>query len=114
MTATAVVQRLLPASAEVVFDAWLNVSALTEFLCPDPARAAFVECDPRVCGRLRIVMAYPESTSEVLGSTSSWIGRVGFALAGRRTAPSTASSQWIWSLTAQANSDDHYPYVAAG
>ena len=67
MTATAVVQRLLAASAEVVFDAWLDVSALTEFMCPDPARAAFVECDPRVGGRLRIVMAYPESTSEVLG-----------------------------------------------
>jgi uncharacterized protein YndB with AHSA1/START domain len=34
---------------------------------PDPAHATHVECDPRVGGRLRIVMAYPGSTSEILG-----------------------------------------------
>jgi uncharacterized protein YndB with AHSA1/START domain len=67
MTPSAVVQRLLPASAEVVYDAWLDVNALTEFMCPDPACAAHVECDPRVGGRFRIVMAYPNGTSEVRG-----------------------------------------------
>jgi uncharacterized protein YndB with AHSA1/START domain len=67
MTQTAVVRRLVPAPAEVVYDAWLDVSALTEFLCPDPAHAAHVECDPQVGGRLRIVMVYPDSASEVLG-----------------------------------------------
>jgi uncharacterized protein YndB with AHSA1/START domain len=50
-----------------VYDAWLDVNALAEFMCPDPAHPARVECDPRVGGRLRIVMAYPDSTSEVLG-----------------------------------------------
>jgi uncharacterized protein YndB with AHSA1/START domain len=64
---TVVVRRIVPAPAELVYDAWLDVSALAEFMCPDPAYPARVECDPRVGGRLRIVMAYPAKTSEVLG-----------------------------------------------
>jgi uncharacterized protein YndB with AHSA1/START domain len=67
MTPTAIVRRLVGASPEVVFDAWLDVGALSVFMCPDPARAAQVECDPRVGGRLRILMVYPDSNSEVLG-----------------------------------------------
>jgi uncharacterized protein YndB with AHSA1/START domain len=64
---TAVVQRLLSAPPEIVFDAWLDAEALAEFMCPDPGKATQVECDPRVGGRLRIVMSYPDGANEVRG-----------------------------------------------
>ena len=64
---SAVVRRVLPAPPEIVFDTWLDAGALAEFMCPDPGKAAEVECDPRIGGRLRIVMAYPDSVSEETG-----------------------------------------------
>lgn len=51
---TAVVTRVLPAKPDVVYDEWLDVDALTEWMCPRPARATRIELDPRVGGRLRI------------------------------------------------------------
>jgi uncharacterized protein YndB with AHSA1/START domain len=53
----AIVQRVLPSPPEIVFDAWLDAEALAEFMCPDPGKATLVECDPRVGGRLRILMS---------------------------------------------------------
>ncbi|HLZ72823.1 MAG TPA: SRPBCC domain-containing protein [Dehalococcoidia bacterium] len=64
---SAVVTRLLPAPPEVVYDEWLDVDALAEFLCPYPAVADTVECDPRVGGRLRIDMVNGEDVTHVTG-----------------------------------------------
>jgi uncharacterized protein YndB with AHSA1/START domain len=52
--ATAVVQRVLPAPPEVVYDEWLDAEGLAEWMCPRPARPTKIELDPRVGGRLRI------------------------------------------------------------
>jgi uncharacterized protein YndB with AHSA1/START domain len=51
---TAVVQRILPAPPDVVFEHWIDPDALAEWMCPRPARATNVELDPTVGGRLRI------------------------------------------------------------
>lgn len=51
---TAVVRRLLPASPEAVYDAWLDPGALADWMCPRPARCRSVESEPRVGGRLQI------------------------------------------------------------
>jgi uncharacterized protein YndB with AHSA1/START domain len=53
-SAVVVVQRLLPARPEVVYDEWLDPEALSEWMCPRPARATRIELDPRAGGRLRI------------------------------------------------------------
>ena len=45
---------MLPASPEVVYDEWLDPSALSDWMCPRPARCRNVEAEPRVGGRLRI------------------------------------------------------------
>jgi uncharacterized protein YndB with AHSA1/START domain len=50
----AVVQRLLPAPPPVVYDEWLDPLALTDWMCPRPARCVKVEAQPWVGGRLRI------------------------------------------------------------
>jgi uncharacterized protein YndB with AHSA1/START domain len=50
----AVVQRVLPARPDEVFDEWLDPVALSEWMCPRPAHATSIELDPRVGGRLRI------------------------------------------------------------
>jgi uncharacterized protein YndB with AHSA1/START domain len=52
--AAAVVRRVLPASPDVVYDEWLDADALTEWMCPYPARATKIELDPRIGGHLRI------------------------------------------------------------
>lgn len=50
----AVVRRLLPARPDVVYDEWLDPGALSDWMCPRPARCRNVESDPRVGGLLRI------------------------------------------------------------
>jgi uncharacterized protein YndB with AHSA1/START domain len=65
--ASAIVTRVLPAPPEVVYDEWLDVDALTEFMCPSPGRPGTVECDPRVGGKLRIVMIQPDHVVNVVG-----------------------------------------------
>ena len=52
--ATAVVQRVLPAPPDVVYDEWLDAEGLAEWMCPRPARPTKIELDPQVGGRLRI------------------------------------------------------------
>ena len=54
---SAVVRRVLPAPPEEVYDEWLDKDALMEFMCPLPARASRVECEPRIGGRFLIEMA---------------------------------------------------------
>lgn len=48
--------RRLPASPEEVFDAWIDVDSLREWMCPGTSHVSAAEVDPRVGGRFRIVM----------------------------------------------------------
>jgi uncharacterized protein YndB with AHSA1/START domain len=47
------VQRVMPAPPEVVFDEWLDVESLAEWMCPRPSRCVAVTVDPRVGGIVR-------------------------------------------------------------
>ncbi len=64
---SAVVQRVLPAPPHVVYDEWLDTDALAEFMCPAPARATTIECEPRIGGRLLIVMVDADAVIQVTG-----------------------------------------------
>ena len=64
---TAVVERVLPAEPPVVYAAWTDPAALAEFICPAPAVAGTIECDPRVGGRLRIDMIDPDGVVHIVG-----------------------------------------------
>jgi len=66
--AIAVVQRVLPAPPEVVFDEWLDPVSLSDWMCPHPARAVRIELDPRVAGRLRIDIEEEGSEFSVSGT----------------------------------------------
>jgi uncharacterized protein YndB with AHSA1/START domain len=55
------VRRAIPASPEVLFDAWLDADALGTWLRPGGIRETRAETDPRVGGRFRIVMVDDES-----------------------------------------------------
>jgi uncharacterized protein YndB with AHSA1/START domain len=37
-----------------VYDEWLDPDALSDWMCPRPARATNIDVDPRIGGRLRI------------------------------------------------------------
>jgi uncharacterized protein YndB with AHSA1/START domain len=51
------IERIIPALPRMVFDAWLDLQALRQFMCPAPgSRVTRVECDPRVGGKFLIVM----------------------------------------------------------
>ena len=47
------VQRVMPASPEVVFDEWLDPESLAEWMCPRPSRCVEVTVEPRVGGIVR-------------------------------------------------------------
>ena len=49
-------QRLLPASPQEVFDAWLDPESLRQWFCPGTVSLASVDLDVRVGGHFRIVM----------------------------------------------------------
>jgi uncharacterized protein YndB with AHSA1/START domain len=54
---TVLVEKLVPAPPQVVFDAWLDAEALRRFMCPAPGSSVSrVECDPRVGGKFLIMM----------------------------------------------------------
>lgn len=50
----AVVQRVLPATPDMVFDEWLDAEGMTEWMCPRPTRPAKIVLDPRVGGQIRL------------------------------------------------------------
>jgi uncharacterized protein YndB with AHSA1/START domain len=50
----AVVERVLRAPCAVVYDEWLSVEALRDWMCPRPARLRGAELDPVVGGRIRL------------------------------------------------------------
>jgi uncharacterized protein YndB with AHSA1/START domain len=52
-TVTVVVQRVMPATPQVVFDQWLDPEALEEWMCPHPVRVIDVTVEARVGGTVR-------------------------------------------------------------
>jgi uncharacterized protein YndB with AHSA1/START domain len=64
---TVLVERVLPAPPGVVFDEWLDPDALSDWMCPSPARATGIELDPAVGGHLRIDIEEDGSRFAVTG-----------------------------------------------
>jgi uncharacterized protein YndB with AHSA1/START domain len=60
------VERVLAAPPHEVYDAWVDEAELAEFICP--AGVAEVTIDPRVGGRIRISMIYPDRRHEIEGA----------------------------------------------
>lgn len=56
---TLTIRKLLPASPEEVFDAWLDAEGMRAWMCPGPVTEAEVALDPRVGGRFHITMKAP-------------------------------------------------------
>lgn len=54
---TVTIRRMLPASCEEVFDAWLAADGMRDWMRPGPVTSCEVELEPRVGGNFRIVMA---------------------------------------------------------
>ena len=63
--ATARVERVLDASPAEAYAAWVDPAVLARFIAPQGTAA--VELDPRVGGRLRIVMTFPDRNTEIEG-----------------------------------------------
>jgi uncharacterized protein YndB with AHSA1/START domain len=64
---SAVVRRVLPAPPTAVYDEWLDPDALVEFMCPLPARATRVECEPRIGGHFLIQMMDGDAVIQMTG-----------------------------------------------
>ena len=64
---TVVIRKLLPASREEVFDAWLDNEGMQQWMCPGTATSSEVTLEPRVGGRFRILMKAPEATYDHTG-----------------------------------------------
>jgi uncharacterized protein YndB with AHSA1/START domain len=62
------VRREIAASAEELFDAWLDAQSLGSWLRPTGVRETHAETDPRVGGTFRIVMVGDESSDEHTGT----------------------------------------------
>jgi uncharacterized protein YndB with AHSA1/START domain len=61
---TLVVRRVLPVPRERVFAAWLDPVSLAQWMRPGETTETFVEVDPRVGGRFRIVMRHGRRGNE--------------------------------------------------
>lgn len=59
---TVTVRRVIDASREEVFDAWLDAEGMREWMCPGPVTRCDATMDPRPGGRFRIVMHGPDIT----------------------------------------------------
>ena len=62
------VERMLPAPCHVVYDEWLSVEALSEWMCPRPSRLRRVQLDPVVGGQLRFDIVEGDRELVVVGS----------------------------------------------
>ena len=60
------IQRLLPATPQEVFDAWIDPESLRQWFCPGTVSLPSVELDVRVGGHFRIVMR--DETKDLLHS----------------------------------------------
>jgi uncharacterized protein YndB with AHSA1/START domain len=56
---TITLRRLLPASCEEVFDAWLDADGMRQWMCPGPVTSCEATLDPRPGGRFRFIMKAP-------------------------------------------------------
>lgn len=52
-TTTVHVQRIMPATTEVVFDQWLDPESLADWMCPRPDRCVAITVEPRIGGLVR-------------------------------------------------------------
>jgi uncharacterized protein YndB with AHSA1/START domain len=59
--------RLIPASAEELFDAWTDAASLAVWMAPGRVTGSVAEVDARVGGRFRIVMKGPDCDHEHTG-----------------------------------------------
>lgn len=59
MTTSLKVVRIVPASVETVFDAWLDADAIRVWMCPGDIFESIATIDPRVGGKYEIVMRSP-------------------------------------------------------
>jgi uncharacterized protein YndB with AHSA1/START domain len=62
MSQTVTVRKMLPASCEEVFDAWLDADGMRTWMCPGLATGCEATLDARVGGQFRIVMTAPGTT----------------------------------------------------
>lgn len=65
--ATVVVERVIAAPPADVYAAWVVPETLATFLAPEPGRAE-VDIDPRVGGRMRVIMTFPDRVTEIDGA----------------------------------------------
>ncbi len=56
---TLTIRRVLRASCEEVFDAWLDAAGMREWMCPGPVTSCDAVLEPREGGHFRIVMNAP-------------------------------------------------------
>jgi uncharacterized protein YndB with AHSA1/START domain len=56
-----VIRKVLQASCDEVFDAWLDAAGMQQWMCPGAITRCQVALDPRVGGRFRIVMTAPST-----------------------------------------------------
>jgi len=56
---TVIVRRILSASCEEVFDAWLDSEGMRDWMRPGPVTDCEVTLEPRIGGQFRIVMSAP-------------------------------------------------------
>jgi uncharacterized protein YndB with AHSA1/START domain len=66
--ATAVVQCVLPATPERVFDQWIDPDALADWMCPRPAKATNIALDATVGGHLHLDIVEDDTTFTVTGT----------------------------------------------
>jgi uncharacterized protein YndB with AHSA1/START domain len=62
-----VVRRRIAATREELFDAWIDPEGMREWMCPGDVISAEVQLEPRVGGRLFILMKAPTQTHEHTG-----------------------------------------------
>jgi uncharacterized protein YndB with AHSA1/START domain len=65
------IEQQLPAPPSVVYAECLDPDALSDWMCPRPARAIRIELDPTIGGRLRIDIEETESGSPSRVATSN-------------------------------------------
>jgi uncharacterized protein YndB with AHSA1/START domain len=71
---TIVLRRVLPASPDVVFDAWSRPEALKRWMSPYEGVDTDVQMDFRVGGRFRLSMRGPDGPCDITGRNSA-VGR---------------------------------------
>ncbi len=61
------VTKILPASREAVFAAWLDAEGMRHWMCPGDIKETEIEIDPRVGGKFRLLMRGGENDYEMTG-----------------------------------------------